>query len=163
VSVGTDVSATFSEEMDFATIDRDTFRLYMEVNGAFERVSAVAVRYDAATETAILNPNSDLAANTTYRAVVREGAKDLAGNAVARPQVWYFTTANPTDTTAPRVIETVPYDGKTRVRLDIIPLAYFSEHSMNRASINTSTVRLHEGEYDPATSACEASCALLRS
>src|SRR5215211_8677760 len=67
------------------------------------------------------------------------------------------------DTTPPTVIETVPYDGKTRVRLDKVILAYFSEpdaHTMDRASINTSTVRLHEGEYDPATSTCEASCAV---
>jgi hypothetical protein len=160
VSVGTNVTATFSEEMAPTTITRDTFRLLREVNGVFERVSAVAVRYDAATKTATLDPNSDLVANATYKAVITVGAKDLAGNAVVRPQVWYFTTADPTDTTPPTVIETVPYDGKTRVRRDIIPLAYFSEFSMNRASINTSTVRLHEGEYDPATSACEASCAI---
>lgn len=68
------------------------------------------------------------------------------------------------DTTAPTVIETVPYDGKTRVRLDKVILAYFSEPTdypgMTRTTINTSTVRLHEGVYDPATDTCEASCAV---
>lgn len=67
------------------------------------------------------------------------------------------------DTTPPTVIETVPYDGKTSVHLEKMILAYFSEpdaHTMDRASINTLTVRLHEGEYDPATNSCEASCAV---
>jgi hypothetical protein len=68
------------------------------------------------------------------------------------------------DTTAPTVIETVPYDGKTRVRLDKVILAYFSEPTdrpgMTRNTINASTVRLHEGVYDPATDTCEASCAV---
>jgi hypothetical protein len=35
VTVGTNVTATFSEEMDPATINRDTFRLLREVNGGF--------------------------------------------------------------------------------------------------------------------------------
>jgi len=74
-----------------------------------------------------------------------------------------MASAEEVDTTPPTVVETVPYDGKMRVRLDKVILAYFSEpdsHAMDRASINTSTVRLHEGEYDPATSTCEASCAV---
>jgi Big-like domain-containing protein len=35
VTVGTNVTATFSEEMDPATSNRDTFRLLREVNGDF--------------------------------------------------------------------------------------------------------------------------------
>ena len=58
----------------------------------------------------------------------------------------------------------MPYDGKTSVKLDKLILAYFSESTdypgMTRTTINTSTVRLHEGVYDPATDTCEASCAV---
>ena len=68
------------------------------------------------------------------------------------------------DTTPPTVTETSPYDGKTRVRLDKVILAYFSESTdypgMDRATINTSTVRLHKGKYNPATNRCKVRCAV---
>jgi Bacterial Ig-like domain len=87
----------------------------------------------------------------------------FAGLCVAMLALGSMASAEEVDTTPPTVIETVPYEGKTRVRLDKVILAYFAEpdaHSMDRASINTSTFRLHEGGYDPATSTCEASCSV---
>jgi hypothetical protein len=87
----------------------------------------------------------------------------FAGLVVAMLALRGMASAQETDdTTPPTVIETVLYDDKTRVRLDKVILAYVSESTdypgMDRITINTSTVRLHEGEYDPATNACEASC-----
>ena len=84
----------------------------------------------------------------------------FAGLVVAMPVLGSTASAEEVDTTPPTVTETVPYDGKTSVRLDKVILAYFSEPSMTRNTINGSTVRLHEGVYDPATDTCEASCAV---
>ena len=39
-----------------------------------------------------LTPSALLAANTTYRATIRTGAQDLAGNALAQDFTWSFTT-----------------------------------------------------------------------
>jgi hypothetical protein len=66
---------------------------------------AATVSYDPATNSATLNPNTDLEAGVTYTATVRGGAngvKDAAGNPLAADKVWTFTTtAAPVDTTPP--------------------------------------------------------------
>ena len=94
---GTNITATFSEAMDAATINRTTFKLSKA--GSKNNVGA-AVAYDAASQKAILNPNNRLAAGTKYKAVVTIGAKDLAGNALDQKpttagnqqKTWTFTT-----------------------------------------------------------------------
>jgi hypothetical protein len=60
------------------------------------------VRYDAGTNTAILNPNSTLLANTTYTAVVEGTAdgdfvavKDADGTPMATDYIFHFTTSGP--------------------------------------------------------------------
>ncbi len=94
ITVGVNVTATFSEAMTASTIDTTTFELRDQA-GAL--VSA-AVTYDGATRTATLNPTADLANSTTYTATVKGGTtdprvKDLAGNALAANFTWSFTTA----------------------------------------------------------------------
>ena len=87
------VTATFSEEMDPASIGGTTFELR---NAAGTPIPA-AVSYDAANRRATLNPNGNLAAATRYTATLRGGAteprvKDLAGNPMATTRTWSFTT-----------------------------------------------------------------------
>ncbi len=93
VGRGVNVTATFSEAMDPATIGSTTFELR---NPAGALVSAV-ISYNATSRVATLNPNSNLAARTSYTATVRGGAagpvvRDLAGNALAVNRGWSFTT-----------------------------------------------------------------------
>lgn len=93
VARGTNVLATFSEAMDPATINTNTF----ELRGPGGVLVPAAVTYDTTNRRATLNPNSNLAAVTTYTATVKGGttdprAKDLAGNALAANRVWTFTT-----------------------------------------------------------------------
>ncbi|HSL00487.1 MAG TPA: N,N-dimethylformamidase beta subunit family domain-containing protein [Rubrobacteraceae bacterium] len=99
VPFGTDVSATFSEEMDSSTINTNTFKLDKQGGST---VSA-RVTYNAATKTATLDPHNDLEAATTYVATVTTGVKDRAGNALETDRVWAFTTSAPPDTRAPVV------------------------------------------------------------
>lgn len=87
------VLATFSEAMDPATINTNTFQL-RSPNGT---LVAAVVTYDATTRRATLNPSANLAAGTTYTATVIGGTtdprvKDLAGNALATNRTWQFTT-----------------------------------------------------------------------
>ena len=77
VARGTNVTATFSEAMDAATINGTSFKLFKA--GTTNRVGA-AVTYNAASQKAVLNPNNRLQAGTRYKAVVTTGATDLAGN-----------------------------------------------------------------------------------
>ena len=90
VAVATNVSATFSEAMNPATLTTSTFTL---VKQGTSTPLAATVSY--ASQVATLDPSADLAASTTYVATVKggsSGAKDVAGNALAADVSWSFTT-----------------------------------------------------------------------
>ncbi len=96
VLLGTNVTAAFSEEMDPATVTKDTFTLVK--SGSTKKLSAT-VSYDAASRTAKLDPYGSsrtlLSKCTKYKATVKggsSGVKDKAGNPLAADEVWYFTT-----------------------------------------------------------------------
>ncbi|MBD2441495.1 DUF4082 domain-containing protein, partial [Nostoc sp. FACHB-110] len=93
VSISTTVQATFSEAMNSSTLSNTTFQLRDPSNN----LVAATVTYDTATQTATLQPNANLAVNTTYTATVSSGSsgvKDLAGNALAANYIWTFTTGD---------------------------------------------------------------------
>jgi hypothetical protein len=86
VSLGASAMATFSEPMQANTIS-------FTLTGPSGPIAA-SVTYNAATNTAILTPTSALAPLTNYTANV-SGALDLAGNLLASPMTWTFSTAAP--------------------------------------------------------------------
>ncbi|MET3708990.1 Ig-like domain-containing protein [Arthrobacter sp. UYEF6] len=91
VAVTADVTGTFSEAMDAATVTSSTFTL----TAGTTTVPAV-VSYDSTSKVATLNPGADLAPGTTYTATIKGGSggvKDVAGNALASDKTWTFTTA----------------------------------------------------------------------
>jgi subtilisin len=96
IARGADLKATFSEPMRASTITASTFKLTKQ--GATSNVSAT-VTYDPATNTATLNPNTNLTAGATYTVTVTTQARDLAGNGLDQnpnlannqPKSWKFT------------------------------------------------------------------------
>ncbi len=93
VSRTANVTATFSEAMNPATISTSTYELR---NPAGTLIPA-AVTYNATSRVATLNPNSSLASKTTYTVTIKGGAtdprvKDVAGNALAVNRTWSFRT-----------------------------------------------------------------------
>ncbi len=96
VSTGSNVTVTFSEAMDAATVNTNTVELRDHLNNPVP----ATVSYDAPTSTATLDPTAALTAGETYTAQVRGGSvdprvKDVAGNALAANFTWTFTTATP--------------------------------------------------------------------
>ena len=94
VNINANVTATFSEGMDPATISDSTFQL----KDAANNIVPATVTYSAAARTATLDPASALANSATYTAVVKSGSagvKDIAGNPLAADFTWTFTTAAP--------------------------------------------------------------------
>ncbi|WP_083510347.1 phytase [Pseudarthrobacter sulfonivorans] len=92
VAVTANVTGTFSEAMNASTVTSSTFTL----TGPGATPVPAAVTYSSAGNVATLNPNADLAANTTYTATIESGSagvKDVAGNALATDRTWTFTTA----------------------------------------------------------------------
>jgi Bacterial Ig-like domain len=84
------ISATFSEPMSSPTINRNTFTV-RKAGVPTPIKGNVSLSPDG--KTAIFDPEPDLEANNTkYTAQIDEGAKDLAGNALASAKRWSFTT-----------------------------------------------------------------------
>ncbi|UEL28569.1 Ig-like domain-containing protein [Pseudarthrobacter sp. L1SW] len=142
VAVSANVTGTFSEPMDAATVTSSTFT----VTEGTTPVSAV-VSYSG--NVATLNPNVDLKAGTTYTAVIKGGAngvKDVAGNALASDKTWTFTTAaaGGGDTTAPTVTATSPAAGAAGVAVSADVTGTFSE-PMDAATVSSSSFTVTEG------------------
>ncbi|MCA1718149.1 MAG: Ig-like domain-containing protein [Actinobacteria bacterium] len=107
VSLGTNVTATFSEAMMSNTINTSTVQLYQKYwylrkkkrKGKIRRVwtyrwvpVSASVSCDSSCTTATLDPTNPLVANTNYLAAVTTGAKDASGSALAQAKYWTFTT-----------------------------------------------------------------------
>ena len=142
VSRTANVTATFSEPMDSATINGTTFELRDPANA----LVAAAITYNTTSRVATLDPASTLAYNTIYTATIKGGAadlrvKDVSGNALAADRVWSFTTI--VDTTPPTVTSTSPANGATKVSQTANITATFSE-AMDAATINATTFELRD-------------------
>ncbi len=144
VAFNANVTATFSEPMTAASLTSTTFSVKKgaaTVAGTVTLVGAVAT----------FAPTAALAASSTYTATITVGARDLAGNGLATPHIWSFTTGVAPDVTPPTVASTVPGDAATMVAVNGSVTATFSE-SMSPASITSSTVTLAQGAT-PVTAA----------
>ncbi|MFO0891121.1 MAG: DUF4082 domain-containing protein [Isosphaeraceae bacterium] len=86
LSVAAVVSATFNqnvlpESIAFTLVDSNNVPV------------SVTLSYDAATRTVTLDPHISLAQGTTFTATI-SGARDAAGNEMAEPVSWSFTTGS---------------------------------------------------------------------
>ena len=99
VDPATTIVVTFTEPMDRATLNGASVVL---ASGGTAVAGALAFSPDdrIATLTPIGQP---LALNTTFTLTVGTGAQDRAGNQLAAPRTFTFTTASP-DTAGPRVL-----------------------------------------------------------
>jgi hypothetical protein len=134
VAINSDITVTFSEPMDQATITTSTVTL--APTSAPGSPVAASIAYNAATNTVTLNPTDDLANNTSYTITVTTGVKDVAGNALAATSSSTFTTI--ADTTPPTVTGTSPSSGATNVATSSLITVTFSE-SMDASTINLTT------------------------
>ncbi|HNX57534.1 MAG TPA: Ig-like domain-containing protein [Spirochaetota bacterium] len=101
VAIGTNITITFSKNMDPSTINATNITLARKSNGA--AVSGT-LSYDDNSRTATFNPDSDLdkseVAGTEYTVTVKKEVKDKYGYGFANNSSWTFYT---TDTSAPAV------------------------------------------------------------
>src|SRR5207249_1099720 len=141
---GTNVTATFSEDVQVSTI---SFTLKVGTGSPL----AALVTYDASSRTVTLDPAANLAPSTTYTATL-SGAQDLYGNTMTSTS-WSFTTAAAADTTAPTVTARSPVAGATAVPTDSAVTATFSEavqqSTISFTLLNGSTTVAATVSYDP--------------
>ena len=135
VAVNKQITATFNEAMNPATINTSTFLLMQTVSGTITTNGNVTFSGTTATFAA----PSQLLPNTSYTATITTGAKDLAGNALVSNYSWSFTTG--ANIIPPTVTATVPANQATGVALNSQINATFSE-AMDPTTINTATFTL---------------------
>lgn len=78
------INAAFSENMDPVTINAETFAVK-------QGTTPVSGKVTAAASTATFTPARNLEKGKVYTATVTTGAKDLAGNGLAKNYQWNFT------------------------------------------------------------------------
>ena len=137
VALEGNLTATFSEAMNTATISATTFTLAGPDTTAVSGV--VSLSEDGLTAT--FNPAVNLAGSTLFTATITTGAQDAAGNALASSHVWTFTTGVTPDTTPPTVSSTVPAASATGVAVGNNVTATFSE-AMTSGTITGTTFTL---------------------
>jgi hypothetical protein len=130
VAVNRKITATFNEDMDGSTITPASF----SVTGPAAAPVSGTVTY--LRRTAVFNPSSSLASNTTYTAAITSGVKDLAGNAL-QANAWSFSTGANADVTAPVVVlPTNPASAASDVAISSTITVTLSE-PMDPATITT--------------------------
>jgi hypothetical protein len=138
VSTSANVTATFSEAMDPASITTSTITLRDPANNAVP----ASVSYDSASRTATLDPTSTLSNSTAYTATIKSGSsgvKDSAGNPLATDRTWTFTTAAPSVTAFPAatVLQTGTARGGTAASLNADDNSYFEVNSTTSGTRTT--------------------------
>ncbi|MEW6720866.1 MAG: Ig-like domain-containing protein [Thermodesulfobacteriota bacterium] len=136
VSVNSALTANFSEAVNPLTVTGATFTLR---NGSAPVAGSVSASGGAAT----FQPSAPLANGTTYTATLTIGIKDPAGNALASPYSWSFTTGAAADTTPPAVAGTSPAGNATNVPVGSAVTATFSE-ALDASTVTTATFTLKD-------------------
>ena len=135
VPVDTLISVTFSEAMYTSGITSYTFILA-------EGLSVDVTTTDERTFT--LSPSARLAYETTYTLSVPGQVQDASGKEMGEDYTWSFTTETSPDTTAPRVVSTLPADEERCVSVDTVISVTFSE-ALDASAVTQDTFVLDNG------------------
>ncbi|MBC7939272.1 MAG: Ig-like domain-containing protein [Chitinophagaceae bacterium] len=137
VANNTAITATFSEDMNPASISSTSFTL---INTTLGTAVPGTVSYAATGRTAVFTPSTPatLPSNSAFTATITTAATDLAGNALAATVAWSFRTGTTADTTRPTVISVMPAANASNVPNNSVVSATFSE-DMNPTSLSGSS------------------------
>lgn len=130
IGTNSSLAITFSEAIDPSTVTNATIVLADTTGGV--PVNLTSLSYDATNRIVTMTP-APLTGGHSYTAQVTTNVRDLAGNRVASPYIWSFTTAGP-DVSVPTVTSTSPLDAATGVGTNASIAMTFSE-PMDAASV----------------------------
>ncbi|MBZ0244641.1 MAG: ice-binding family protein [Cyclobacteriaceae bacterium] len=131
------ITASFSEEMDPASITTTQFTLQKDGVDVVGETS-----YDS--NTATFTPSADMAPNSLFTATLTNEVKNKAGTGLIKNYVWSFTTGETADVVTPTVSLTDPVNNATNVSLNHKITATFSE-PMEASTITSLTYTLKQG------------------
>jgi|GEM_PF-522117 len=139
VSVATAIRISFSEPLNAATVSGSTVSL----RGLLGLPVTATISYDAAQQTIVVTPASNLSYLIGYSVVVNTGVKDLADNALGSNYTLNFTTESFLDLTPPQVTSVSPANGATAISANTTIQVSFNE-DMQPASISTTSIELRD-------------------
>jgi len=139
VSISLPIRISFSEPLNAATVSGSTVSL----RGLLGLPVTATISYDAAQQTIVVTPASNLSYLVGYSVVVNTGVKDLAGNALASNYTLSFTTESFLDLTPPQVTSISPANNATAVSANATIQVLFNE-DMQPASISTTSIELRD-------------------
>ena len=140
VEINRKVTATFSEPMDSASLNTNSFT----VTDANESAINGVVTLDAASNTAIFAPGIPLPASAViYTATITTAAESTTGKTMAADHVWTFTSGTTEDSTSPKVSSTDPVDSETAFYLNRNIYASFDE-PLDPSTINDNSFTLKD-------------------
>ncbi|MBI4650442.1 Ig-like domain-containing protein, partial [Candidatus Desantisbacteria bacterium] len=120
--------------MDSSSINKGTFILKY---GNYTLSGSV----NYSDSTAGFIPVRNLRNNSNYTGVITRGVKDISGNTLQENYVWNFATR---DTIAPEIVLVSPDNGASRIPINTIITAVFSE-PLDSTSINNNTFYIESG------------------
>ncbi|PJZ31857.1 hypothetical protein CH378_01210 [Leptospira kmetyi] len=144
------LSISFSEAVNCATVTSTSVTL--------SDGSAIPGTVGCSGTSATFTPTSSLAYGTSYTATIATTVTDLAGNPLAVPFSWSFSTGAAPDTTAPLVSLVTPANSLLGVGVNSSVSAVFSE-TMNCATITNASFTLTGGAAVPGTVTCAGTSA----
>lgn len=121
VPVNATLTATFSENLDPASVTSATFQV---TYGTGTPIPGSVTYLNGRVQ---FTPTYALVAGTLHMATLTVGIRDESGNALANNYVWTFTTGSSADLTPPAVLGTDPANGATCFAPDGTLSANFSE------------------------------------
>jgi Bacterial Ig-like domain len=137
------IYATFSEDLDPATVSASTFLVTQAGNPV-----AGTVTYNPTAHRASFTPSTYLSPYQQHTARLTTGITDLAGNPLVADYLWSFY-AGARDTTAPSITSRYPEPNATDVPLGANIVVVFSEE-MNPATVVAANFTL-AGPYGPVS------------
>ncbi|MCG6167510.1 Ig-like domain-containing protein [Leptospira sp. FAT1] len=154
IPLNSSVQVTFNAPLDGSTVLSSTF---------FIKQGNVSIPATITTNdtTAVLMPNSSLAATTTYTVTVSQGIQSAAGISLKEDLIWNFTTAATVDVVAPAVSLTTPSVGANLIPSNSSVQIAFTE-SINCTTIDNVVLTLKNNATnadEPGTVNCLGSTA----
>ncbi len=131
------LSATFSEELDLATINNQTVVL-------MQGSSPVSGTVTYSEKSVIFTPAAALSPNSTYTFTIDAGVLDLAGNAMVNKQVCIFITGSAPVTMPPKVESVEPTAGSGSVSIFSSVTVTFNR-PMDPLTVNETTITVSAG------------------
>ncbi|MDX1810380.1 MAG: Ig-like domain-containing protein, partial [Gammaproteobacteria bacterium] len=133
-AVNRGIIVSFTENMDTATINQNSFYL-QDTTGTLIKGAITATE-----DTAIFTPLANLQYSRTYVVTVLNTVLDMAGNPLNKVYTWNFSTSSEPDNTPPTINYSIPGEGNLAAVNNMLQIQ-FSE-AMNTSSMNNANILL---------------------